>query len=49
MRKIKSVIALILCISALSACTAQTEPAEPVVISDMTTEQPIVPLPPVDT
>ena len=49
MRKIKSVIALILCISALSACTAQTEPAEPVVISDMTTAQPVAPLPPVDT
>ena len=50
MRKIKSVIALILCISALSACTAQTDPSVlPEEDTNMTTEQPIAPLPPVDT
>ena len=49
MRKIKSVIALILCISALSACTAQAPSVLPEEDTNMTTEQPVAPLPPVDT
>ena len=47
MRKIKSIIALILCISALAACTPQTSFVLPEEDPVMTTEQPVAPMPPV--
>ncbi|MGN0654049.1 MAG: serpin family protein, partial [Oscillospiraceae bacterium] len=49
MRKIKSIVALILCISALAACTPKTSFVLPEEDPVMTIEQPVAPMPPVDT